>query len=337
MSVNVLGYQFDDSDEQVAEALETIIFHMNEDDDILYDYLACCEKFDVVPSTIEELASCVLSPDLNCYVQTNFDYPQGYPAEDIAYEDIGHYMLDETDLWNHLRKDHLDYYFDFEQYGHDYIQNNGSKLGAYGFLAAPPSSHIIISKDEIIELANYLSGRAYKSTEIDKILHSINADILDCGQVAKLNPTDYWIIEFNETAQGVPSYKGRIITPALINSIRGLDSWVHNQDDGYYKFYFDHIEKGKTTEHIRIDIGDNDDKNHQFFFYLGRDITKISQDQNFPLELPPHILDNVVCAYKPPEERRNTTLADDLQAAQAAANKRDTINPQASLKYTRKH
>lgn len=179
MSVNVLGCQFDDSDEQVAEALETIIFHMNEDDDILYDYLACCEKFDVVPSTIEELASCVLSPDLNCYVQTNFDYPQGYPAEDIAYEDIGHYMLDETDLWNHLRKDHLDYYFDFEQYGHDYIQNNGSKLGAYGFLAAPPSSHIIISKDEIIELANYLSGAKYDEELIQSISEKVNTFALN--------------------------------------------------------------------------------------------------------------------------------------------------------------
>lgn len=34
-----------------------------------------------------------------------------------------------------------------------------------------------------------------------------------------------------------------------------------------------------------------------------------------------HILDNVVCAYKPPSERKNSTLAEDLQAAQAAANR----------------
>lgn len=318
MSVNVLGCQFDDSDEQVAEALETIIFHMNEDDDILYDYLACCEKFDVVPSTIEELASCVLSPDLNCYVQTNFDYPQGYPAEDIAYEDIGHYMLDETDLWNHLRKDHLDYYFDFEQYGHDYIQNNGSKLGAYGFLAAPPSTHIIISKDEIIELANYLSGRAYESTEIDKILHSINADILDCGQVAKLNPTDYWIIEFNETDEDSLSYKGRVITSALIDEIKCLDAYRAEQNKyelyadhqkSCLKFYFDHIEKGKTTEHIRMDIGDNDDYNHQFFADLKGRVQDALQAQN-----------------KPPEERKSSTLSEDLQAARAAAN-RQTQQP----------
>ena len=36
-------------------------------------------------------------------------------------------------------------------------------------------------------------------------------------------------------------------------------------------------------------------------------------------------------------ERGNGTLTKDLQAAKAAANKQDTINPQASLKYTRKH
>lgn len=313
MSVNVLGYQFDDSDEQVAEALETIIFHMNEDDDILYDYLACCEKFDVVPSTIEELASCVLSPDLNCYVQTNFDYPQGYPAEDIAYENIGHYMLDETDLWNHLRKDHLDYYFDFEQYGHDYIQNNGSKLGAYGFLAAPPSSHIIISKDEIIELANYLSGYTYNDSVIDKIMHSINADILDRNGVAELNPTDYWIIEFNETDEDSLSYKGRVITSALIDEIKCLDAYRAEQNKyelyadhqkSCLKFYFDHIEKGKTTEHIRMDIGDNDDYNHQFFADLKGWVQDALQAQN-----------------KPPEERKSSTLSEDLQAARAATNR----------------
>lgn len=179
MSVNVLGYQFDDSDKQAAEALETIIAHTPIDENILIDYLTCCEKIDVVPSTIEELASCVLNPDFNsCYYQTNFDYPHGYPAEDTAYEDIGHFMLDGTKLWNYLQKNQLDYYFDFEQYGRDYIQNNGCKLGAFGFLADPPSTHIIMSKDEIIELANYLSGYTYNDSVIDKIIPSINADIL---------------------------------------------------------------------------------------------------------------------------------------------------------------
>lgn len=179
MSVNVLGYQFDDSDEQVVEAFDTIIAHMNIDEDILSDYLFCCEKFDFVPSTIEELASYVLSPALDNYYKTNFDYPHGYPAEDTAYEDIGHFILDGTDLWNYLHKDHLNDYFDFEQYGRDYIQNNGCKLGNYGYLDDTPSLHTIISKVEIIELANYLSGKAYDEELIQSILEKVNTFALN--------------------------------------------------------------------------------------------------------------------------------------------------------------
>lgn len=35
----------------------------------------------------------------------------------------------------------------------------------------------------------------------------------------------------------------------------------------------------------------------------------------------PSIFDRIVCAYKPPEERKKSTLSEDLQAAQAAANR----------------
>lgn len=227
-------------------------------------------------------------------------------------------MLDGTALWNYLRKDHLDYYFDFEQYGRDYIQNNGCKLGTYGFLADPPSTHIITSKDEIIELANYLSGYTYNDSVIDKIMHSINADILDRNGVAELNPTDYWIIEFNETDEDSLSYKGRVITSALIDEIKHLDAYRAEQNKyelyadhqkSCLKFYFDHIEKGKTTEHIRMDIGDNDDYNHQFFADLKGWVQDALQAQN-----------------KPPVEHKNSTLSDDLQAAQATAN-RQTQQP----------
>lgn len=60
-----------------------------------------------------------------------------------------------------------------------------------------------------------------------------------------------------------------------------------------------------------------------------------SSTQKLPLDLPPHILDNVVCAYKPPAECRNTTLADDLQAAQAAAN-RQHISTSAKTLHNQK-
>ena len=39
------------------------------------------------------------------------------------------------------------------------------------------------------------------------------------------------------------------------------------------------------------------------------------------LPFDPSIFDRIVCAYKPPEERKKSTLSEDLQAAQAAANR----------------
>ncbi len=229
MSADILGYVFDDCDEQTAEALETIIAHLNIDEDILNDYLFCCEHADFTPETVEELASYVLSPAMADYHQTNFDYPNGYPADDTAYEDIGHYLLEDTDVGNYLCKSRLDFYFDFEQYGRDYLRNNACELGGYGYLAEFPRGNIIISKDEIVELANYLSGHAYNPSKIAQILPSINADILDCSEVVKA-------------------------------------------------------------------------------------------------DLPYHMADNVVCAYKPPEERVNSSLSDDLKAATQAAN-RQTQQP----------
>lgn len=45
----------------------------------------------------------------------------------------------------------------------------------------------------------------------------------------------------------------------------------------------------------------------------------------------PSIFDRIVCAYKPPEERRNTTLAEDLQAAQVAANRQHISTSRQTL------
>lgn len=350
MSVNVLGYQFDDNDEQVVEAFDTIIAHMNIDEDILRDYLFCCEKFDVVPSTVEELASCVLSPDLDCYVQTNFDYPHGYPAAGTAYEDIGHFLLDGTDLNEQLCNNKIWHniwaYFEYEDFARDYIRNNGYQLGKHGYLATAPKGNIIISKDEIIALANYLSGHAYNLSEIVQIFPSINADILDRDEVVPILPTDYWIIEFNEKGQGVPSYKGCIVTPALVDSIRSLDLRVHHDQDARYQFYFGHIEKGKTTEHIRMDIGDNDYYNYQVFADLERNITQSFQAQKLPFDpfilnkVDPFILSKVVFASESPAERVErayrsakrtySSLVDESQAAKAAANhQHQQVTPKA--------
>ena len=37
---------------------------------------------------------------------------------------------------------------------------------------------------------------------------------------------------------------------------------------GYSKFYFDHIENGEVTEHLRIDVGSGNEYNKSNFEYL---------------------------------------------------------------------
>ena len=98
------------------------------------------------------------------------------------------------------------------------------------------------------------------------------------------NPNDYWVVEFNEGMELIESsYKGRIVTKELIDEIKALDEKIkiHNktagEDEygnatdkwaGYSKFYFDHIEDGEVTEHLRMDIGDGNESNQRDFEYL---------------------------------------------------------------------
>lgn len=85
---------------------------------------------------------------------------------------------------------------------------------------------------------------------------------------------NFWIIEFNETDGKMKDYSNKIVTTELIDKIETFDKKLYNSQDGYYKFYFDHIINNKTVEHIRIDVGEDDLENKQFFNYLREDIEK---------------------------------------------------------------
>lgn len=85
---------------------------------------------------------------------------------------------------------------------------------------------------------------------------------------------DFWIVEFNETDGKMKSYSNKIVTTELIDEIETFDKKLYNSQDGYYKFYFDHIVDDKIVEHIRIDVGEDDLENKQFFNYLREDIEK---------------------------------------------------------------
>lgn len=85
---------------------------------------------------------------------------------------------------------------------------------------------------------------------------------------------NFWIIEFNETDEKIKNFANEIVTPELIDKIKILDKQFSLKEKGSYKFYFDHIINNKTVEHIRIDVGEDDLENKQFFNYLREDIEK---------------------------------------------------------------
>lgn len=85
---------------------------------------------------------------------------------------------------------------------------------------------------------------------------------------------NFWIVEFNETDEKIKNFANEIVTPELIDKIKILDKQFSLKEKGSYKFYFDHIVDDKIVEHIRIDVGEDDLENKQFFNYLREDIEK---------------------------------------------------------------
>ena len=110
-----------------------------------------------------------------------------------------------------------------------------------------------------------------------------------------LNSKDYWVVEFNEGSKNIPSYKGKILNKHLIDEIKELDKQIHlhnetvgkdkygkitDEYEGYSKFFFDHVENGKVTEHLRIDIGDGEKVNEKQFQNLYEQVEKAKEKQN---------------------------------------------------------
>ncbi len=76
-----------------------------------------------------------------------------------------------------------------------------------------------------------------------------------------------WVIEFNETGEGMPSYTGQTVTPELLETIKGYDQSLP-YEQGYYKFYFDKIQDGEVVAHERIDVGDGLAVNQDFYDFI---------------------------------------------------------------------
>ena len=96
---------------------------------------------------------------------------------------------------------------------------------------------------------------------------------------------DYWVVEFNETSSKskyvYQSYKGQQLTKELLEEIKQLDSWASlSSEEGYYKFYLDHVIDGKTVEHVRLDVGYGYQYNQGEYEYLEEQLkTQIGLDQ----------------------------------------------------------
>lgn len=91
---------------------------------------------------------------------------------------------------------------------------------------------------------------------------------------------DYWIIEFNETDSKMKNYSNKIVTTELIDEIESLDKKLYNSQDGYYKFYFDHIIDDEVVNHIRIDIGCEEIESKSFFNYLKNELQFLAEKEN---------------------------------------------------------
>lgn len=152
------------------------------------DYLHCACKYDCEPSNLTELANLLLDPALDEYHFTCMFLDTGYIKDSEAYEDIGYSLLKEAGIdleqpnpsftfdWGRLN---LNTFFDYEHFAKEYFKRNDCKLGRFGYLAQEPIGYIIISKDEIIELANYLSAAKYDEELIQSISEKVNTFALN--------------------------------------------------------------------------------------------------------------------------------------------------------------
>jgi hypothetical protein len=83
-------------------------------------------------------------------------------------------------------------------------------------------------------------------------------------------PKHYIQVEFNESNSilNIPSFKGQIITEALVDQLQNLENRITIGNEGYFKFYFDEIQNGEIINHERMDLGAGLTANQEFYDWL---------------------------------------------------------------------
>lgn len=113
---------------------------------------------------------------------------------------------------------------------------------------------------------------------------------------AQYNYSNGWYVEFCECDKHPLAYKdygGMKLSPKIVSEIRNLDKAVkyynilHPYKEnipypeqeylGYHKYYFDKYVNGVKTEHHRIDIGDGEDVNKEFFDYIENNLDDLRE------------------------------------------------------------
>ncbi|MEG0553294.1 MAG: hypothetical protein RR533_07190, partial [Carnobacterium sp.] len=102
----------------------------------------------------------------------------------------------------------------------------------------------------------------------------------------------FFRIKFNETDPelGIKDYEGEIVTPDLIQEIKGLEGIVP-ENSGYYKFYFDEVVKGEVVDHRRMDVGDGLEANKEMYDYLSEGAITVEKEAINRIKLPEKIED----------------------------------------------
>lgn len=99
-------------------------------------------------------------------------------------------------------------------------------------------------------------------------------------------------VRMNETDPelGIKDYEGEIVTPNLIQEIKGLEELVP-ENSRYYKFFFDEVVNNEVVDYQRMDVGDGLEANKEMYDYLSEGAITVEKEGINEIKLPEEIED----------------------------------------------
>lgn len=121
---------------------------------------------------------------------------------------------------------------------------------------------------------------------------------------------DYWRIEFNEHSEGIKNYANLVLTKELLKEIKDLDNKLHKENEGIYKFYFEHIKNNEVIDKGRIDVGTRDIES---FKYLEDKLNELEKENVWAKKLAKDMGNNLEVATTSNNSWANKLAKDNLQ------------------------